>query len=192
MELNRTLNDMHQKTKEDLVKLISATPRSPPQRKTRHISKGWQRFRHERRAAPKTMMHNGVKTEVIDLRGESEEECPEKGEKGNSIILSTSEKPLVQNKEKIKVESVDLTQPLKQIMPGSFSPQEEVETAEEIAQALEGIPSPSPAILTPSPPRGTAPTTSMTAKTVTEGPSSRPTRPTAILFTPRALGSSGK
>lgn len=44
-ELNRTMNDMHEICRQDLVKLIGAsTPGGPIQRDTAHICKRWQRF----------------------------------------------------------------------------------------------------------------------------------------------------
>ena len=62
-ELNRTVKDMHQENREDLVRLIrAATPKSSPIREPLHISKRWNR-----RPAPKVVIHNGVKTEVVDL-----------------------------------------------------------------------------------------------------------------------------
>ena len=64
-ELNRTPNDMHEKSREDMVKLTRApTPRSSPRQNKGHICKRWQRFK---RPAPKAVIHNGIKTEVVDI-----------------------------------------------------------------------------------------------------------------------------
>ena len=45
LELNRTMNDMHESTRGDLVNLIRATtPKTPPRGSTGQICKRWQRF----------------------------------------------------------------------------------------------------------------------------------------------------
>ena len=60
-ELNRTMNDMHETTREDLVKLArAATPRTTTGQSPWHISKRWQRFKKIVEKGPECMLEIGA------------------------------------------------------------------------------------------------------------------------------------
>ena len=199
-ELNRTLNDMHQETREDLVKLMrAATPRSSPRPNMVHISKRWQRFKEtSRRPGPQIVIHNGVETEVVDIstpstiRGKNTEEPGRpvpaaelnNGVKTGVVDLATPEvkhpaTELGVNNEvnwKPKYEAPpgfynswtteqkeswarNNMRTIKRTMPGSFETEREGsgdgrerETANEVAEVIARMPSPSAVALTPTPP----------------------------------------
>lgn len=68
LELNRTMNDMQQSTREDLVNLIKTTTKMTSlKRDTTHIAKRWQRFTKVVRQPRQVTIHNGVKTDIVDL-----------------------------------------------------------------------------------------------------------------------------